>query len=1116
NALVADLPLVGNKLAQVGGMIAQVRNGLLSDLRARLNEPGKTVEIMRDALYAVFNDRLGILKDANGDKLVTLGDITIDFYDVAGKRIAAWTPGAEMPREADSVRVDMDLGGRVLGTGIDIPLDLSLPGFNLSVDGGFALEVLWNYDFGFGLSVNDGFFLSTNADATPELRLDVLAYLDGSPKDPTVITPFSGSGKLLFFNASVTDTDLDPDTKGFQPSGLRGQLGIDIKGDATKHRLTLTDLLSNPSSRLGLDFKAAADLRLGLSLSALGLPALKADLVMGWDWSLADKSVRFPKISIENLRLDFRSAVADFLMPIADKIANIVSPFRDIVYALTEPVPGLELFTDAPRKLLGLNPDPTLRGLLDVIYELVRKAKPSLNLPKMDWSFLDAVKFALDMPDQLRSLIALGSGMPLGSIYGLGTSDVRFVSNFAMPEPDSKDNAVFNAIASLTSLASGGKTQNVNRSGLQFMPYLLDIGNWAKIFSGGNATLFTYELPLLEFEFVFQEILATVPIPFPPLSWISLNVGAVGRARAYVDLSFGVDTFGVQKAIQSGNLFDVADSFYVNDWTLPTIRNGKAVPGTGGKEKPEFGLEVEIGLLGGVGITGVMSGGIGGSISMKVDADLNDIKRGTIVRDDNGQISSVSYQGDGRIRLSEVTTMMRYPGVIPFTNISTGIPGGPFNLFDLTFKGGISPYIWVNTLLTGTMAFKLFTVSLPAITLEAPTVKPTLGSMNNGVLTLNAGSRAADRLWLNTADGGESLILSGMGNGVVDVEFDSFVTRYTGVKKVVVDLGDGNDLFDATRLFDNTISFDVRGGDGDDTILLGTGGGAVVDLNGKNTIDASRSQVPVTLVGGAGDDTLIGGAADDVLLGGMGTNTLLGGEGADWMYAVAGVNRLTGGRGLDRYVFVGAVGSNRILGESDAELSDLDFSGRVPAALLALTGPTANLPTVSIPTEFGALRPVGDTRFVSNLLFYGKPFGGPTGQDLSVTLRVGSGEIVAQSGDGVVVSGSETERVFTGRLDTLNAFFTKPGKVRYAFAGEATEERLSVEIRADSALNTVRSTIRVGAASAEVMGWTDIAVSPVRQVAVSVASADSSGASGGIYLSDDGGISWMLATNAPT
>jgi hypothetical protein len=78
NALVADVPLIGDTLSQLGGMIAELRNGLLGDLRARLNEPGKTVEIMRTTLYQVFGERLGILRDANGDKLVTLSDISID------------------------------------------------------------------------------------------------------------------------------------------------------------------------------------------------------------------------------------------------------------------------------------------------------------------------------------------------------------------------------------------------------------------------------------------------------------------------------------------------------------------------------------------------------------------------------------------------------------------------------------------------------------------------------------------------------------------------------------------------------------------------------------------------------------------------------------------------------------------------------------------------------------------------------------------------------------------------------------------------------------------------------------------------------------------------------
>ena len=67
---------------------------------------------------------------------------------------------------------------------------------------------------------------------------------------------------------------------GFQPSGLRGQLGIDIRGDAKQKRLTLSDLLANPQGALALNFSANADMRLGVSLSALGLPALMADLVV--------------------------------------------------------------------------------------------------------------------------------------------------------------------------------------------------------------------------------------------------------------------------------------------------------------------------------------------------------------------------------------------------------------------------------------------------------------------------------------------------------------------------------------------------------------------------------------------------------------------------------------------------------------------------------------------------------------------------------------------------------------------------------------------------------------------------------------------------------------------
>jgi hypothetical protein len=38
----------------------------------------------------------------------------------------------------DAIRFDMNLGGRIVSAGLDLPLDISLPGFDLDVDGGLG------------------------------------------------------------------------------------------------------------------------------------------------------------------------------------------------------------------------------------------------------------------------------------------------------------------------------------------------------------------------------------------------------------------------------------------------------------------------------------------------------------------------------------------------------------------------------------------------------------------------------------------------------------------------------------------------------------------------------------------------------------------------------------------------------------------------------------------------------------------------------------------------------------------------------------------------------------------------------------------------------------------
>ena len=195
-----------------------------------------------------------------------------------------WVVGDALPNAVDAIQFDMKLGSRILGTGVDIPLNLDVPGFNLNVNGGFSLDIGWSLDFGFGLSLKDNFYLATNKDQTQaELKLDVKAFLDGSPNDPNTVTQFTADGKLLFLKANVVDNN----PKG-RASGLYGQLGLDLKGDS-RGRLTFDKLMSGRVNDIfGLKFDLDGELNLGMELSldgAKGMPRLGADLVVDWDWS---------------------------------------------------------------------------------------------------------------------------------------------------------------------------------------------------------------------------------------------------------------------------------------------------------------------------------------------------------------------------------------------------------------------------------------------------------------------------------------------------------------------------------------------------------------------------------------------------------------------------------------------------------------------------------------------------------------------------------------------------------------------------------------------------------------------------------------------------------------
>ncbi len=100
--------------------------------------------------------------------------------------------------------------------------------------------------------------------------------------------------------------------------------------------------------------------------------------------------------------------------------------------------------------------------------------------------------------------------------------------------------------------------------------------------------------------------------------------------------------------------------------------------------------------------------------------------------------------------------------------------------------------------------------------------------------------------------------------------------------QLFVDFGAG-----ATAQFDRGTFTNISAflGRGDDTF-------AVNNTNGAMTI-------PMTVDGGAGNDTITGGAADDVLIGGGGDDVILGGDGNDLIFGGGGNDTVDGQRGTD-------------------------------------------------------------------------------------------------------------------------------------------------------------------------------------------------------------------------
>ncbi|MCR9295665.1 MAG: hypothetical protein NXI32_23345, partial [bacterium] len=184
------LPFIGDRLKQEADFIGKFRDEIrsaLEGLNGDGNGNGSAVTLIETALFDVFHHDLGILTDANGDG-------TVDEKDVL------------VTGDAEYVQFNVDIGGNIFRDAIPIDFGLAIPGLGLSFpDDEIMLSVDYGFQFGFGLSIHDGFYF--DASAADEVFLTVTAELQNeNPEDP-----FSATARLGILELNVVDNGIiDP------------------------------------------------------------------------------------------------------------------------------------------------------------------------------------------------------------------------------------------------------------------------------------------------------------------------------------------------------------------------------------------------------------------------------------------------------------------------------------------------------------------------------------------------------------------------------------------------------------------------------------------------------------------------------------------------------------------------------------------------------------------------------------------------------------------------------------------------------------------------------------------------------------------------------------------
>ncbi|NES03226.1 MAG: DUF4347 domain-containing protein [Okeania sp. SIO2F4] len=683
---VQPLPIAINELSFDNIETAGGLNNALNSIQDSIDAQFRAIELpFVGSIETLAPDLIGSFQNTLINRVQTGGVLDVEklggLVEETIEEILEVDVEASATLSEEEATFDITVAKEFNLANLDLDADLGLPGLGIDVDGSVDLNFDYQFDLGFGINQEFGFFIDTEKtnftagvdlglsddfQATGNLGFLELDLINDEENSTSVGADFT-LGLNDIDNNQDSDAGENVDNDENSNTGENSDEEEDIDGD----RLTSTELSNASFDDLSNLFNPSASASANLGLKAVtsiqadtAFPSINFDLAGEFGSFTFEEGEAVgdfsPTIAFNNVQLDLGSFLSDFARPVIGNINSIIDPFRPVVDFLNTDTAILNDLSIAD----GL--DGNGDGEISVIELAIGIAELTGNPPNARFQeAFDQISELFALSDALNESIAGDEGIliDVGS-FELGNfdpsdpdadpSEVEADQTDSAPDLDQQlDDAPDDGSGDIQKANTNRILNNDNFD----IPLINNPFSAIDLLLGKDVALFTYDLPALEVGFDVQQ---TFPI-FGPISGL-----LEGDFNVALDLAFGFDTFGFNQ--WSANDFDPLESFRVLDGFFVSDREN---PDGTGEDIDELVATATIAAGLGVDLL-VVSGFLKGGLEGIIGLDLID----------GGEINGTD---DGRLRASEIADRISTPfELFQLNGIVNAFLGAEVNLFRRT------------------------------------------------------------------------------------------------------------------------------------------------------------------------------------------------------------------------------------------------------------------------------------------------------------------------------------------------------------------------------------------------------------------------------------------------